>query len=536
MIDVLISGGLVFDGSKESGDGRIMDIGILDDRIVLVENEITVAAQRTVDARGLLVTPGLIDPHSHSDWSILSNRNAYSTIHQGVTTEIVGNCGVTYAPISEHGGRTAQAALADMGYDGEVHWRSFGELLDAVHDGGTAQNLAWFVGHTALKNAAVDGTYAGNWDDAGIGLEVLLRDALESGAIGISTGLEYGSGRFSTADELKKLSRVTGEYGATYASHIRNRDQHLLAAVDEFFDIARYGGSKAQLSHLNVRHDTGAPAHAWELAAERIYTERERGLDVLADMTPFPSGIGLATGLLPDWLLKGTPEEAARLLKAPDIRMRVRQDSDRYWRFVHKGQWQRVALGSAPGSSPFAGLSFPQLAELTGKDEWDVLFDILSAAGPDMQQVQLLGDLFTEEHLAEAISHPLFLLGVDAYTSTNSGALAAKTRHPLFFHGHTHYLSHHVLKHNVLTMPEAIHKMTGGVAEHFCIKSRGVIRPGYFADIAVFDPVILQETDTFSLPEPYAQAAQWVLVNGEFVVDKGVHTQQLPGRFLPRTS
>ncbi|MET9661109.1 amidohydrolase family protein, partial [Streptomyces sp. NPDC006510] len=301
-VDLLLSGGQVVDGTGVPA--RRADVAVRDGRVVAVGASLRLEAARHIDVTGLTVTPGFIDPHSHSDWSVLGNRDAQSTVRQGVTTEIVGNCGVTYAPLADAGAEEACRALRAYGYEGPVSWRTFPELLDVVHrqDGGTAQNLAWLVGHTALRDAAqVRGGAVGV--DGLARMTFLLEEAMDAGALGMSSGLEYGSGRDATTGELADVTAVLKRHDGIYASHIRNRDAHLLDAVEEFLTVARRSGLRAQLSHLNVRHDTGAPDAAWHDAVARLARERDAGLDVLADMTPYPHGIGLATGLLPTWLL-----------------------------------------------------------------------------------------------------------------------------------------------------------------------------------------------------------------------------------------
>ncbi|OBB32300.1 N-acyl-D-amino-acid deacylase [Mycolicibacterium peregrinum] len=522
-LDFLLTGAEIVDGT--GAPARRADIGLRGDRIDFVGLSADARAITTVDCTGMVLTPGLIDPHSHSDWSALGNPDAFSTIHQGVTTEVVGNCGVTYAPIGAYEVGATRGALQAMGYDGPVDWRSFGEYAARVHAGPTAQNLMWFVGHTAIRSAA-----QGFSDEPGQQVR-LLEEAMDAGAIGFSSGLEYGSGRFASTEELVTLASVVGRRDGMYASHIRNRDAGLDTAVDEFFAVVAGGGVRAQLSHLNVRHDTGAESGAWERAAERVVAERGCGTDVLADMTPYPHGIGMATGLLPAWLAERPGAEAADLLKDRDIREQVRRDSDRYWRFVHRGQWDRVRLGVSPTHPDWEGLSFTEIAEKHGADEWECLFDILTAAGPDIGSVQLLGELFTPDHLAEAIAHDHFLLGVDAFTTCRHGALDGRTRDPLFYHGHTHYLAHHVPA-GTLSLESAIHKMTGMVAEHFGMSGRGELRQGAFADIVAFDPAILQRTDTWSLPRRYADAARHVWVNGTPVITDATHTGRRPGLML----
>lgn len=527
-LDTLIAGGDIVDGT--GAPPRRCDVGIAGDRITYLGLSQQVDARHTVDASGMHVLPGLIDPHSHSDWSTLGNREAYSTIHQGVTTEVVGNCGVTYAPLGGADVEAARSALRAMGYQGPVDWRSFGELLDTVHAGRTAQNLMWFVGHTAIRSAARSNAESAGVDEHRERLR-LVEEALEAGAIGLSSGLEYGAGRFADTDELAQLARIVGRRDGMYASHIRNRDSGLDDAVEEFFDVVHRAGVRAQLSHLNVRYGTGAEPGAWHRAVHRVVEERRSGTDVLADMTPYPHGIGMAAGLLPGWLVERPPAEAAELLRDKEIRAQVRSDCDRYWRFLHRGQWDRVRLGVSATHQEWEGLTFPEIAARHGRDEWDCLFDILAAAGADLGGVQLLGLLFTEDHLADAIGHDHFLLGVDAFTTRRDGALNARTRHPLFYFGHTHYLAHHVPA-GTLSLQEAVHKMTGMVADHFRIRDRGYLRADHYADVVVLDPKLLAATDTWGLPKAYASAVRQVWVNGSAVVADGQHTGGLPGRLL----
>lgn len=527
-LDTLIVGADLIDGT--GAPATRCDIGINGDRIAYLGLNTEVQAAHTVDATGMIVTPGLIDPHSHSDWSVLGNREAYSTVHQGVTTEVVGNCGVTYAPLGDDDVEPAQNALGALGFEGPVDWRSFGDLLHRVHSGGTAQNLMWFVGHTAIRAAARSNANRHGKDEDREKVR-LLEEAMDSGAIGFTSGLEYGDGRFADTAELVDLASVAGRRGGMYASHIRNRDAGLSAAVDEFFDVVNRAGIRAQLSHLNVRYDTGARTGAWEQVTQRVVDERRRGTDVLADMTPYPHGIGMAAGLLPGWLLKRPAAEAAELLNDSEVRARVRQDCDRYWRFVHRGQWERVRLGVSATHPEWEGLTFPRIAELHGRDEWDCLFDILAAAGSDLGGVQLLGLLFTEDHLAEAIAHDHFLLGVDAFTACRQGPLHARTRDPLFYYGHMHYLAHHVPA-GTLSLESAICKMTGMVADHFGIRDRGYLRQNYRADVVVFDPKVLSQTDTWAMPHEYADAARYVWVNGVGVISGARHTGRLPGQML----
>ena len=316
-------------------------------------------------------------------------------------------------------------------------------------------------------------------------MEGFVDEAMQSGALGMSTGLEFNPGREATADELMRLNAVAGRYDGIYTSHVRNRDSGLLEAIDEFLAVARAGGTRAEISHLNVRHNTNAPERGWERAVEKMAASRETGLDVLADTTPFREGLGQMAGILPPWVAEDGPEAAAAKLRDPALRARMRNESDRYWRFIHKGEWERVYFQATPQHPELGGMSFREISEQLGKDPWDCYLDILADAGADYEAILTVGTLFTDEHLAEMIGHPLFCLGVDTFTVQDTGPLAEIMRHPLGFAGHVHYLTHHVREQGTLRLEEAIRKMTSMPAAHFGLWDRGLLQVGYAADVVV---------------------------------------------------
>jgi len=528
-IDIAIRNGWLVDGSGDPK--RRADVGIVDDRIVEVGR--VPAADREIDATGLIVAPGFVDPHSHSDWTVHTNRDAESTIRQGVTTEIVGNCGITNAPVSEISLTTVRDRLHAYAYDGPVTWRSFGDYLADVESGGTAQNLAYFVGHSTIREAA--GVTGGKpTDEELLAMEDYVREAMEAGALGMSSGLEYSLGASATTAELQRLSRVVGQFGGIYASHIRNRDAHILESIDEFLSIARDGNAIGEISHLNVRHDTNAPERGWERAVEMMTSARDHGYDIQADTTPFLQGVGMMTGILPHWFLAEGYKVAATRLKDPLVRSQLRTQCDRYWRFIHKGQWDRVRLQNSPQLPELNGLYFTEIAHRRQQDIWDSFFDVLEAAGESMGNLIMVGDLFTEQHLAEMISHPLISLGVDAYTSVDHGPLSKITVSPLPYSGHVHYLTHHVRELGTLSLEEAIRKMSGMPAARFELRGRGLVRQGFFADLVIFDFETLSTESNFEHPARYPHGIPHVIVNGKLAVDQSERTSARTGRILRR--
>ncbi len=527
MLDLAIRNAVLVDGSGSAR--RTADVGVQGDRIVEVGR--VGAARREVDGTGKVLSPGFVDPHSHTDFTVLANRDAQSTIRQGVTTEVVGNCGLSLAPVTEESLHIVELRLRSKGYDGMVTWRSFAAYLDMIQAGGISQNLAYLVGHSTVR-AAAGVTGRTPTSDQIRAMQAFVAEAMEAGAFGMSSGLEYDLGALAGVEELVCLAQVVGRYGGVYTSHIRNRDAGILDAIDEFLTVAREGNVPGQVSHLNVRHDSGAPERAWERAVQMLVDARTQALDIQADTTPFPHGLGRMDGLLPSWVFDNGPAAAAQLLADPAVRPRLRADCDRYWRFLSKGQWHRARMQNSLQYAEFNGHTIAEIAQLRGQDPWDAYFDMLAAAGESMGQMSMVGDLFTEEHLAEMVSHPLFSLGNDAYSSTDSGPLSELTRSPLPYNGHIYYLAHHVRERGTLTLEEAVRKMSGMPAARFGLRARGLVREGYFADLVLFDFERVNSRSTFADPAVYPEGIEMVLVNGMVVVEGDEHLGQRPGRVL----
>ena len=535
MLDVLIKGGWVIDGT--GNPAYPADVAIAGDTIAEVGSLASAQAARVIDASGKLVTPGFVDCHSHTDWSIQTNPTAESTIRQGVTTEIVGNCGVSNAPVSDLSRDSVTGRLRTYAYEGSVEWSTYREYLQFIQSLGTSCNLAWYVGHNALRAAA--GVLGPTPSEEQLQrMESDLAEALEAGVLGLTTGLEFEPGRTAQTPEIQRLARVVGRYGGYYASHIRNRDAHLQEAVDEFVSIVRAGRTegpiKGEISHLNVRHNTGAAEGAWGRAVATLERIRDEGLDVLADCTPYQEGIGVMAAILPPWVVADGPERAAELLREPEVRQRLRTECDRYWRFIHKGEWHRVRLQSSAEYPELIGKTFVEISEILGKDPWDCYFDILSAAGPNLDSVALVAVLFTEEHVSDTVKHPLFSLAVDMFTTRIDGPLSEQGKHPIAFSGMVHYLTYHVKQKHTLRLEEAVRKMTSMPATHHGLRDRGLLRKGLKADAVVLDWERLADVTTVEKPKAYVRGVDQVLVNGVLVVDGGEHTGARPGRNLLR--
>ena len=530
MLDILICNGWVADGT--GNPTYPANVAIEGDRIVEVGRLEGAKAARSIDATGKIVCPGFVDTHSHSDRTILVNPTAQSTIRQGVTTEIVGHCGHSHAPLVAGAGSAGEHNLRELGFEGDVAWSTFAEYLDHIQRMGTSNNLGWMVGHNTVRFAAgvIGEAYT---EDQMCVMQAHVAEAMEAGAMGLSTGLEFEPGRRASTEEVVRLAQVVGEYNGYHASHIRNRAKYFQEAMDEFIDIARRSGTKGQVAHLNVRYNTGEAPDTWERAVETLVRARRDGLDVAADCTPYQDGEGLPRAILPDWVMADGPVRAAEHLSDPKIRAQLRTQCDRYWAFIHRGDFDRVFISRSDRHPELMGKNLIEIGEMWDKHPWDVLFDLLVLAFRGRDRIAYVGHLFTEAHVIAQITHPLINLAVDAVTSATEGPLAKTYMHPLPYAGMIHYLTHWVRKKHALSLEDAIRKMTSMGATRFGLRDRGQLRSGAYADVVVFDYDALDDGATPERPVAYCRGIEYVLVNGQLVVDGGVHTGARPGRILP---
>jgi N-acyl-D-amino-acid deacylase len=526
-LDILIRNGFLVDGT--GNPRRKGDIGIEGDRIIAVGNLKDQKAKRVIEASGKLVCPGFIDAHSHSDVTVECNPYFESTIRQGITTEIVGNCGDSTAPFPMSGG----GGFGRFGNAPIPHGRTLGEHMKVLEDKGMSANLAWLVGHNTIrKGAGVSGSSVS--EEQYRKMESILISALEDGALGMSSGLEFEPGRTCRPEEIHRLAKVLARYDAIYTSHIRNRDSKVLEAVDEFLDVIRTHGIRGEISHMNIRHNTKAPENAINLCIRKIKEARKEGFDVLTDMTPLNYGIGQMSGILPEWLTNSPPDQLGSLLKDPEVRARLRTDCDRYWRFIAAGEWNRVRMQSNGAFPEINGLSFVEISKMWSKDPWDCYFDILAAEAPDIGNAVLVAYLFTDEHLRETIPNPLYMLVVDGYSTSAEGELAGHTMFPLHYIGMAWFLTHHVRECGLMSLEEAVRKMTSMPATHFRLNKRGLLCEGYYADMCIFDFDKLETPFDLARPAQYTKGMDYVIVNGQLVLDQGVHTHATPGRNIKR--
>ncbi len=525
MLDILITNGWVIDGTGNPGFPA--DVAIEGGRIVDMGRLSGASATRVIDAQGKVVCPGFVDCHSHSDRSILSNRQALSSLYQGVTSEIVGCCGIGIAPISEINRQEMEQGQCDLC---PPDWSSVGEFLDRMAEG-MAINIGHQVGHNAVRRAAM----AGPVDRAPTPeemrrMESLVAEALDAGAIGLSFGLEFMPGRAAGHDELARLTAIAAGRRRMTSWHVRNRDRRFEEAVDEALAVTREAGAGLQLSHLSAK--LGSSPRAWNRCMEAVYLARAQGQDVQCDMIPYTVGPGALSAILPNWATQGTPQEVQARLRDPQVRQRLVAESDRYWLLFYYREWDKLTLARSRAHPEWVGLTLREIGEAAGKDPFDCVYDLLADEGEGLN-VGVNGVLFSEGDIIEWLSDPLFSIASDGMTLPLEGPAARLGNHPSCYGWTPRVIQNYVRELRTLRLEEAIRKMTSQPASRY-VTDRGILRVGMMADVIVFDVARLRTRATYLHPQVYAEGMEYVVVNGRLALDQGGPTGVLAGRVLGR--
>ena len=527
MDDLLIRGGHVIDGT--GAPGLDADVSIAGGRIVGVERRSARSARRVIDARGQVVAPGLIDIHTHSDFTLPLNQRAESKIRQGVTLEVVGNCGFSVAPALRDRVEMLREYLAPS-----APWLPFTETTFGQYVAGfpaTSVNVILQVGHHTLRlmTAGMENRPLTTAETSA--MEVMLAEALTAGAWGLSSGLFTAPGCYADAAEIHALARVLRRHGGAYSSHIRDEADHVGDAVREAIAVAETTGVHVQIAHLKlsgVDNWGGARRLLGEIAAARA-----RGLAVDCDAYPYDTATNPLRNLLPRWVVDGGVPAMLERLGRAEVRARIRADlaRDGLTNFGRIPSWDVVRIAVAPHQPEDAGRTLGELARRRRVDPLDAVCDFLIA---DRGATRILITSMAEPDVLEITGTPWVLVGSDANSLATSGVTSQGKPHPRSYGTHARLLGTLVRDRRVLSLPTAIHKTTGASAAALGLADRGVLREGYWADVTVFDPSRIAELATYDDPHQYSVGVSTVLVNGEVVLDGGDHTGALPGRVLKR--
>lgn len=513
MYDLIIKNGQIIDGT--GSPAYRADMAIKDGKIARIARGLEGAAQ-TIDAAGLVVTPGFIDSHSHSDRALLSGPEQREKIEQGITTSIGGQCGTSLAPMSRDDDPTAP--IEPYGTKAEVIG-TMGRFLDTVKNIPLGANSAVFVGHSALRKAVMGMENRAPSPEELERMKDLLRDGIEHGAMGVTFGLTYTPSVYSKTDELIELAKVAGEYNALVAAHIRNEGDKLVQAVEEFLTILRASGARGIISHHKAmgKDNWGKVTHTLRM----IDQANEEGLDVYCDTYPYcASGTTLKARFIPKELHVGGDESIVKLLSDPEKRKELRQrvakpsDGDLGWVLV-------------PRSKLFPdhpGLRVSELAALCGKDPYDVVFDLIQS------QPTISVNYFTvcEEDLETVMAHPRTMI------CTDSGVSGKTTPHPRMTGSFPRALGRYVRERKVVSLPEMIRKMTAMPAAVYGLTGKGILAEGMDADICIFDPNTIIDRADFLDQTRKAEGLNYVLMAGQVVVENATFNGKRLGKVLLR--
>lgn len=519
MFDLSIINGIVVDGS--GGRPYAADIGISRGRICFIGKSAP-QAKTVIDAAGRRVAPGFIDMHSHSDFSVLADPRLESKIRQGITTEVIGNCGESAAPVTNERLNLINERNPVEKYGLDWDWLSMGEYFSRIRRQGTALNIAGLVGHNTIR-AAVMGYAERAPDHTELRqMQTLLAHALEEGARGLSSGLIYPPGCYARSDELIALARIVAEHDGFYATHMRNEGDRLVESVTETIAIAEQAGVPVHISHHKATGENNWGKVNISLAL--IDAANQKGLDVTADQYPYTASSTGLTSMLPNWALEGTLADVLGRLQSQTIRERLRNETR-----VRPSYFANTWISQCKGCPRYEGMNLEAIAGESGKDPLEAALDLLIQ---EKTLVQIVSFSMSETDVHTVMRHPGIMVGTDGEAFANVGPMRKGKPHPRAYGTFPRILGKYVRDEKVLSLAAAIRKMTALPARRLGLIDRGRIAEGCWADITVFDADAIRDRATFSDPHQYPSGIDAVLVNGRCVVLEGEHTGRLPGKIL----
>ena len=526
--DLLIGNGVIYDGS--GGEPYKGQVGIKGDRIVYVGPPRAATAARTVDAKGLAVTPGFINMLSWATESLLVDGMGQSDLRQGVTLEVMGE-GWSMGPLNDQMKKLAVERQGDFKY--QIGWTTLGDYLSLLERRGTTMNVASFVGATTIRQNVLGEGDVDPTTEQLVRMRALVRQAMEEGALGVGTSLIYPPAAFAETDELVALTTEAARCGGSYISHMRSEGDRLLESIDELIEISRRSGAPAEIYHLKQvgRANWGKI----DAAIAKIEAARAAGLKISADMYSYTAG---ATGLaasMPPWVQDGGTEAMLERLKDPATVDRIKKEmlqSGSNWEnlYLHAGS-DGVLLASLtePSLKPLIGKTVAEVAKMRGVSAEQAVIDLVLA---DQGRSGAIYFLMNEDNVRRQAALPWVSFGSDGEASAPEGVFLKSSTHPRAYGNFARFLGKYVREEKVVSLPEAVRRLTSLPAQNLGLRDRGLLKPGMAADVVLFDPATIADHSTFEKPMQFATGVRDVIVNGVQVLKDGEPTGAKPGRFV----
>jgi len=529
--DVVVAGGRLVDGTGAPWfEG---DIGIVGDQITAIGKLGSRTAANRIDAAGAYVSPGFIDMLGQSEFNVLADSRAASKITQGVTTEITGE-GSSIAPLND---RLAAEAKAQFdAFKVALDFRTLGEYFTRLETRSRpALNLGSFVGAGGLRAYVIGDSQRAATPDELEQMKTLVRQAMEQGALGLSTSLQYVPDRFASTDEIVELAKVAAEYGGRYLTHQRSESNQIISSLDEAFAVAERARIPTEVWHLKTAYRAN-----WGRMPEilrHIEGARARGLDVSANIYPYDRASNGLDACLPLWVREGGTEPMLQRLKDPSQREKIKRDMEDPNPKDWENQWYGsggaggVLLSSVldPSLRKWEGKTLAEIGAEMKKDPRDAVMDLVVA---DRAESSVIISIMREDDVRTALSHPLIAIGTDSGARAEDGPLSVSKSHPRAWGSFTKILGTYVRDEKLITLEDAIRRFTSRPAARMGLADRGLLRPGFKADITIFDLATVRDRSTFTEPNHYSEGIRHVLVNGAAVVSNGRITEARPGQVV----
>ncbi len=527
--DVVLRGGTIYDGTGAPGVAG--DVAIDDDMITAVGHLGRARGRTEIDVDGLAVAPGFINMLSWATESLIEDGRGMSDIHQGVTLEVMGE-GDSMGPLNDAMKAEMVRRQGDITYD--VEWTTLDGYLRFLEQRGVSPNVASFIGAATPRTMVVGYDDRAPTPDELDAMRGLVRTAMEEGAMGVASALIYPPGSFASTDELVALAEVAAEFDGLYISHVRGEGRHLLEAVSELIDVARRTGVRAEIYHFKASGRSNWPL--FDDAVALIERARAEGLDITADVYTYPAG---ATGLnasMPPWVQEGGFEASLERLADPTMRQRIAKEM-----LTESDDWENMYLGAgSPDNILLVGFKNPELKKYTGMTLAEVAAE--RGTAPEITAMDLIVEdrsritciyfSQSEDVLRRAVALPWVSFCSDEGAPAAEGVFLRKNNHPRAYGSFARVFARYVRNEGVITIEEAVRKLSGLPAANLKLDRRGLLDEGYFADVVVFDPATIQDHATFTEPHQYTTGVQHVFVNGVQVLADGEHTGATPGRVV----